>query len=81
MTELAQVLFRDGFGTPLLFARWRAKGAARPLPPRMRLTENAKPTVAFENLWGVAFPTRASLPEIVHTPEGTPTVEFHQVFR
>lgn len=82
MSELAQVLFAGGKATPLMLGRWRAKGAARPLPAGLQLTERGVATPDFRSLWSAAFPTRAALPfDLLHDGEGRPTVMFHRVWR
>jgi hypothetical protein len=83
LSELAQVLFEeDGKPTPLMIARWRAKGALVPMDPQMTLTADALATDGFQTLWSKAFPTRPSLPdgEALHGDDGKPTTAFHRVW-
>lgn len=82
MTDFAQVLFQSGYATPLMLARWRAKGAGKALSPNLLLTVKGNATAEFRALWGAAFPTRDDLPEgPLHHPDGTITIAFHRVFR
>lgn len=82
MTDFAQVLFQSGHATPLMLARWRAKGALKPLSPNVKLTEQAVATPEFRAIWKDAFPSRDPLPhDPIHDGEGHPTVMFHRVFR
>lgn len=82
MTAFAEVLFQSGRATPLLMARWRSKGALRPLSPNIQLTENGLATELFSNVWSAAFPARTPLPDgALHDDTGHPTIAFHAVFR
>ena len=82
MSEFSQVLFQQGMATPLMLARWRAKGAGRALSPNLKLTEKGEATKEFRDLWETAFPTRDPLPKgALHLSDGTITVAFHRVFR
>jgi hypothetical protein len=82
MSEFAQVLFQEGKATPLMLARWRAKGALDGLSPHLQLTERGIATADFRSVWAAAFPTRDPLPHaLIHDGEGRPTVMFHRVFR
>jgi hypothetical protein len=63
-------------------ARWRSKGAGKPLSPTLQLTAKAEATPEFRALWAQAFPTRAPLPlGALHLADGTPSIAFHRVFR
>lgn len=82
MSDFAQVLFQGGYATPLLQARWKAKGALRGLSPNERLTEKGFATDAMRTAWRRDFPDRADLPnEPLHDVQGRMTVAFHRVFR
>lgn len=82
MTEFSQVLFQSGRATPLMLARWRAKGAGKPLSPNAELTVKGEATPYFRTVWKDAFPTRDPLPNgALHLQDGTITVAFHRVFR
>lgn len=82
MSDFAQVLFQGGYATPLMLARWRAKGALKPLSPNLLLTERGMATGEFRDLWGAAFPSRDPLPiDAIHDAAGHMTVQFHRVFR
>lgn len=82
MSEFAQVLFQEGKATPLMLGRWRAKGAGKPLSPRLQLTAKGEATNEFRALWRDAFPTRDPLPRgALHLMDGTMTVAFHRVWR
>lgn len=82
MTEFAQVLFQDGYATPLMLARLRAKGAGKSLSPNAQLTERGEATPYFSDWWREALPTRDPLPRgQLHLNDGTITVAFHRVFR
>jgi hypothetical protein len=82
MSELAQVLFQNGYPTPLMLGRWLAKGGLQALSPNIRLTENGKATPLFNVLWANAFPAKSPLPDdALHDAEGKPTVSFHRVWR
>jgi hypothetical protein len=57
------VMFRpEGQATPLLIARWRAKGAVTPLQPDASLLDGKAGSDYFRSLWRIAFPTRSPLP-------------------
>lgn len=57
-------MFAGSRPTALLIARWRAKGALRPLQAGAALLDDEQAANAFfRSLWRVAFPTRAALPK------------------
>lgn len=64
MSDQAGVMFSgDGKPTPLLIARWKAKGGLFPLPVGGSLIEedrSAKPVL--RKLWSVSFPARSAMP-------------------
>lgn len=75
------MLFQNGFATPLLLARWRAKAALTPLSPNLKLTDQGVATPQFQALWSKAFPDRRTLPdEALHDATGRPTVSFIRVW-
>jgi hypothetical protein len=81
MSDVAQVLFQSGYATPLMLARWRAKGAVKPLSPNVKLTDQGVATPEFQAIWEKAFPSRRNLPdEALHDADGKPTVHFIRVW-
>lgn len=77
------VLFEDdGTATPLLHARWKARGALQPMQAlAVCLDEDRGPTGYFRGLWRAAFPTLEPLPrEPLAEDDGTATDAFWGVF-
>lgn len=82
MTDFAQLLFQNGYATPLMLARWRAKGGLTSLSPNVPLTQQGIATDEFRALWRIAFPDRTPLPkDELHDAQGHPSVSFHKVWR
>ncbi|RAK52138.1 hypothetical protein [Phenylobacterium deserti] len=78
---LSEMFTPDGFATPLLFARWRAKGATQPLQPALRCHEAGQATDEFRRLWPRAFPTKQPLPQgRIAAPDGRFTLEMFKVW-
>lgn len=70
-----------GTATPLLHARWRAKGALIGIQPKAQLTAGGYATKEFRSLWRSAFPTRDPLPvDVIHTRDGKPSEYFLAVW-
>lgn len=76
-TDSGVMFTADGLASPLLIARWRAKGAAASLQPLAALHRGGTSTIYFRAVARQAFPSRGPLPDDVATGEGRFTDEMN----
>ena len=78
MSEVLAIMFKpEGRPTAYLMARWRAKGALKPLQPAAIYVGGGYAKPVFRALWKQAFPTRDPLPtDAIATRDGRFTPEM-----
>lgn len=60
--EAAVMVDQDGYPTPVMMGRWRAKGALKALQPNPIVDDDGMALEGFSSLWRAAFPDHAALP-------------------